>query len=148
MRPTVLHFALLAAVFGSPVAAQTPEKDVRQKIVAMMAAAEALDANAFMQTYWQSPALRITFDSETMAGWKIILQEQQKWWSHKDAGIKFIEDQPPLITAQGPQVVTSIQWINVSTNSTPKPSKLVITSVWKKLPEGWRVILAHETLTP
>ncbi|MCW2414225.1 ketosteroid isomerase-like protein [Sphingobium sp. B8D3A] len=114
----------------------------------MISAAEKLDADDFMRSYWQSPSLVITFDGETMRGWDVILSEQRKWWSDKNAGIKFKEGRPAEIVSQGNDVATSIQWMNVTDAGHKKPGKLVITSVWRKLPEGWRVVLAHETLTP
>lgn len=114
----------------------------------MISAAAKLDADEFMRSYWQSPALAITFDGETMRGWDTILSEQRKWWSDKKAGIKFEEGRSPEIVSQGSDVATSIQWMNVTSADNNKPSKLVITSVWRKLPEGWRVVLAHETLIP
>jgi len=114
----------------------------------MMSAAGKLDADEFMRSYWQSPALAITFDGETLRGWGAILSEQRKWWSDKNSGIKFEEGRPPEIVYQGSDVATSIQWMNVTSPEKKKPRRLVITSVWRKLPEGWRVVLAHETLIP
>jgi len=83
-----------------------------------------------------------------LRGWDAILNEQRKWWSDKNSGIKFEEGRPPVIVSQGRDVATSIQWLNVTSPETEKPNRLVIISVWRKLSEGWRVVLAHETLIP
>ncbi|MCW2413476.1 MULTISPECIES: nuclear transport factor 2 family protein [unclassified Sphingobium] len=148
MRRFTTAVALTLAICTSPIHAQSPEDQVRKAIAGMISAAEKLDADDFMRSYWQSPSLVITFDGETMRGWDVILSEQRKWWSDKNAGIKFKEGRPAEIVSQGNDVATSIQWMNVTDAGHKKPGKLVITSVWRKLPEGWRVVLAHETLTP
>jgi len=148
MRNLTAAIALTLAICSSPVEARTPEDQVRDAIAGMMSAAGTLDADEFMRSYWQSPALAITFDGETLRGWHTILTEQRKWWSDKNSGIKFEEGRPPEIVSQGSDVATSIQWMNVTSPENKKPSRLVITSVWRKLPEGWRVVLAHETLIP
>lgn len=148
MRSLTMATAFTLALCASPVAAQRPEDEVRKAISGMISAARRLDADEFMRSYWRSPKLVITFDGETMRGWEVIVNEQRKWWSDKNAGIEFEEGEPAEIVSQGSDVVTSIQWMNVTDGSSKKPGKLVITSVWRKLPEGWRVVLAHETLIP
>ena len=138
-----IGFALV--IHASPSLASTPVDEVRTVIAAMNKAAEELDADEFMRSYWDSPDLVITFDGQTMRGWTTILGEQRRWWSDKSAGITFKEERAPEIVAQSDDIVTSIQWMKVA-KAGSKPSQLVITSVWKKVPQGWRVVVAHETL--
>ena len=139
---------LLLLLTASPAIAQARNAadEVHAEILSMESAAAKLDADEFMRSYWQSPALTITFDGETMRGWETILNEQRKWWSDKSAGIKFSEQRPPEIVQQGDGVVTSVQWMAITSVRDKAPSRLVITSVWKKLPQGWRIVLAHESL--
>lgn len=148
MRCSWVATALAAAACATTAQAQSGEDQVRQAIMDMNRAAQRLDADAFMRSYWRSPRLAITFDGETMRGWDIIAREQRKWWADKSAGIRFDEQRPAEIVSQGDGVVTSLQWMQVSRAGDQKPARLVITSVWKKLPEGWRVVLAHESLVP
>lgn len=148
MRNLTAAIAITLAICSSSVEARTSEDQVRDAIAGMMSAAGKLDADEFMRSYWQSPSLAITFDGETLRGWDAILNEQRKWWSDKNSGIKFEEGRPPEIVSQERDVATSIQWLNVTSPETEKPNRLVITSVWRKLSEGWRVVLAHETLIP
>ena len=148
MRAFITAMAFTSMVCASPVQAQSPENQVREAIADMTRAAAKLDADAFMHSYWRSPDLAITFDGETMRGWDTILREQRKWWSDKSADTKFQDTRPPEIVAQGNDVVTSVQWMQVTSAGGRPPAKLVITSVWRKLPEGWRVVLAYESLSP
>lgn len=148
MRALVFAIAIASTASATSAPLVDPVDQVRASIVTMNKAAEKLDADGFMRSYWQSPNLTITFDGETMRGWTKILGEQRKWWSDKQARITFAEQRAPEVVDQGDGVVTSIQWMAVTSATGKKPSQLVITSVWKKLPDGWRVVLAHETLIP
>lgn len=148
MRSLSTAITLVLMLYSSPLQASTPADQVRSAIAGMNRAAEKLDADEFMRGYWQSPDLAITFDGETMRGWSTILGEQRKWWSDKQAGTTFAEQRPPEVIAQDGNIVTSIQWMSVTNAANKKPSRLVITSVWRRLPEGWRIVLAHETLIP
>jgi ketosteroid isomerase-like protein len=146
---TILALALLTTPTFA-LSAQPPNTEVaevREAIAAMSGAAADLDAEKFMQWYWKSPSLAITFDEQTLRGWDQILTEQRKWWSNKNAGLQFEDERPPELVRQAPGIVTSIQWMTVkSKEHDGNPAKLVITSMWRKQPDGWRIVLAHETL--
>ncbi len=148
MRSLSTAITLVLMLYSSPLQADTPEDEVRTAIAGMNRAAAKLDADEFMRVYWDSPDLAITFDGETTHGWSTILGKQREWWSYKRAGTTFAEQRPPEVIAQDGNIVTSIQWLSVSDAASEKPSRLVITSVWKRLPEGWKIVLAHETLIP
>ena len=147
MRLSAALFMIPIACVASAAQATDPASQVRDVMKEMDEAAAALDADRFMSFYWRSPSLTITFDGQAMRGWDTILVEQRKWWSDKSAGIKFGEARPPEVAVQSRDVVTSVQWMSVATgDASKKPSQLVITSVWKKLAIGWRIVLAHESL--
>jgi uncharacterized protein (TIGR02246 family) len=144
-----MFVALLPAItISNPAQAQTGAFEVRRAIAGMNVAASKLDADAFMVWYWNSPSLVITFDGEVMRGWQNILTAQRGWWSDKKRGARFTEAREPEILAQGPDIITTVQWMNVADPESASPSKLVITSVWRKRVEGWRIVLAHESLVP
>jgi uncharacterized protein (TIGR02246 family) len=141
--------ALLPALTVSYAAqAQTGPAEVRRAIANMNVAASKLDADTFMVWYWNSSSLVITFDGEVMRGWQNILAAQRGWWSDKKSGVRFTEAREPEIVSQGHDVITTIQWMNVADPKSASPSKLIITSVWRKRAEGWRIVLAHESLVP
>lgn len=125
---------------------QDAEAEVRAAIAGMNAAAAELDADGFMTWYWNSPSLMITFDDETLQGWQDILAKQREWWSDKSSGVHYAEERPAMVLVQSADVVTTVQWMAVTDGQGARLTRLVVTSVWKKLPEGWRIVLAHETL--
>jgi ketosteroid isomerase-like protein len=137
---------ILAACAHASGPGQAAEPELRAAIADMTAAAVDLDADQFMTWYWNSPSLTITFDGETMRGWRPILDQQRKWWSEPADGVTYVETRPAEITLQSDTVATTLQWMTVGDAANAEPAELVITSVWKKLPEGWRIVLAHETL--
>ena len=149
MRLATLAFLIFSFVvtdaFGAQ--AQSPESQVRAAIVDMNKAAAKLDADKFMTWYWNSPSLTITFDGQTIRGWQSILDQQRKWWSDTKSGIEYAEQRSPEVVMLSVDVVTSVQWMTVGSGAKgEKPAQLVITSVWKKHAEGWRIVLAHESL--
>lgn len=146
MRSFKFAIGLASATLACAAQAQSNHGEVRKAIAQMNSAAAARDADAFMAWYWNSPSLVVTFDGEVMRGWKNILAAQRGWWSDKNAQISFSEEREPEIMSQAPNVVTSIQWVRVRDAATAKSSKLVVTSVWRKRAEGWRIVLAHESL--
>lgn len=146
MRNLMFAALLPASVFTTPTQAQNAPAEVRKAVVQMNEAAKTLEADAFMALYWNSPALVVTFDGEVMRGWQKILAAQRLWWKDKNSGVQFSEEREPEIVSQGKDVVTSIQWMTVRDPKSAVPSQLVITSVWRKRPEGWRIVLAHESL--
>ena len=135
-----------AAVHAVAPQSQSAETDVRAALLEMHAAAANLDADRFMAWYWNSPSLVITFDDQTMQGWQDILSQQQEWWSDKSSGVQYAEERPAMVMVQSADVVTTVQWMALKDRQGAVLTRLVVTSVWKKLPEGWRIVLAHETL--
>jgi ketosteroid isomerase-like protein len=148
MRSLMFAALLPAITIACAAQAETGPGEVRRAIAGMNVAASKLDADTFMGWYWNSPSLVITFDGEVMRGWQNILAAQRGWWSDKKNGVRFTQARAPEIASQGCDVVTTIQWMDVADPKSALPSKLVITSVWRKRAEGWRIVLAHESLMP
>ena len=140
----LLLLAPCATVAGTMPADDAPIRDAMTK---MYQAADDGDADRFMDWYAHSPALIVTFDGQSMRGWQPNLEQQRRWWSNKPPSVVYTDEHQPEITLQSPDVATSLQWLLVGDpHSAGKPRRLVITSVRKKLPEGWRIIVAHKSL--
>jgi ketosteroid isomerase-like protein len=55
----------------------------------------------------------------------------------------------PEITEISADVIATLQSMEVTStgpDGKQASAQVVATSVWKKLPEGWRIVLAHESL--
>jgi uncharacterized protein (TIGR02246 family) len=125
------------------------EATIRVALSAMQDAANAHDTDRFMNWYLHDNSLVITFDGDTMRGWQAIRDQQLAWWDNGKSKAVYREEQRPEITMQGSDIATTVQWLEVSgptVDNKAKPARLVVTSVWKQRPEGWRIVLAHESL--
>ena len=115
----------------------------------MLAAANAHDTDRFMRMYARQPDTVLVFDDVTLRGWQAIHDAQLDWWDHGTSDAVYRAPSPPRITPISVDVVATLQTLEV-TSTTPAGAKaearVFATSIWKRLPEGWRIVLAHESL--
>jgi ketosteroid isomerase-like protein len=135
-------------VFAAPPSASAP-KQIQPLLDEMMLAANAHDTDRFMALYARSPELVVTFDDMTMHGWQVVRDQQLQWWDNGKSNAVYSQSAAPEVTVISATVVATLQSMTV-TSITPdgatRSAKVVATSVWKKLPEGWRILVAHESL--
>jgi uncharacterized protein (TIGR02246 family) len=115
----------------------------------MLSAANAHDTNRFMAAYVPDESLIVTFDDMTMRGWKAVRDQQFEWWNGGESDAVYSLRSVPEIKVIGPDVAATLQSMDVSStgpNGVKSTVSVVATSIWKKLPEGWRIVLAHESL--
>ena len=152
IRLQAVLFFVLAPYMGAAFC-DTPgpsvQDQLRPLLDEMIQAANAHDTDRFMSVYVHSPTLIVTFDDLTMHGWQTVRDQQLQWWNNGNSDAVYRLRSAPEITVISPDVVATLQSMDVSSTgpSGAKASMLVVaTSVWKKLPEGWRIVLAHESL--
>jgi uncharacterized protein (TIGR02246 family) len=115
----------------------------------MLSAANAHDTNRFMAAYITDESLIVTFDDMTMRGWKAVRDQQFEWWNGGKSDAVYSLRSAPEIKVIDPDVAATLQSMDVSStgpNGVKSTVSVVATSIWKKLPEGWRIVLAHESL--
>lgn len=145
-------FCLSASSTGAALAgpaASSTEQQLRLLMNEMLEAANAHDTDRFMAVYERSPALMLTFDDQTLTGWQAIRDQQLQWWNEGASDAVYRLRGEPKITVISPDVVATLQSLEVeATGPDGKKGtvKVMATSIWKKLPEGWRIVLAHESL--
>lgn len=148
MDTKVLTAALAIAVTLNANA--TPESELRPLLDEMIVSANAHDSDRFMALYQKSPSLTISFDDMVMTGFDAILAQQREWWENGKATPIYAELVPTRIQPISADVSATLQTLEVKAGPNApagKRVKLTITSVWKRLPEGWRIVLAHESMT-
>ena len=155
MMRMAFRIALLSALVVLPglAAAAEPapssEAQLQPLLDEMLLAANAHDTDRFMAVYANSPSLVVTFDDMTMRGWKTVRDQQLEWWNGGNSDAVYRMRSAPTITPISEDVVATLQSMEV-TSTGPDGAKgtmqVVATSVWRKLPEGWRIVLAHESL--
>jgi len=148
---TLFPLLLLVALSGGRTAdtdRTTDEVQIQNALEKMNQAAGVLDADRFMAWYLHSPSLVLIFDGQTIRGWQANLDQQHKWWSGIKPGMIYTDERAPEITLQSADIATTLQWMLVdNSRGAAHPTRLTVTSVWKHVPDGWRIIMAHESLT-
>ena len=152
---TLLHLLLLVAALLAPAYAHADDAppsvqaQVMPLLDEMLAAANAHDTDRFMALYARGDALVVQFDDQTLRGWQMVRDQQDEWWAGGTSDAVYRYRSAPEITVIAPDVVSTLQWMDVASTMPDgkKGSVLVVaTSVWRKLPEGWRIVVAHESL--
>jgi ketosteroid isomerase-like protein len=140
-------------MFSSTVFAAPPPVSVKEQLQPLLAemllAANAHDTDRFMAAYAHNQMLIVTFDDTTIHGWQAVRDQQLQWWDNgRSTGI-YTENSAPEVAVINDTVVSTLQSMTV-TDTAPdgakRTARLVATSVWKKLPEGWPIVVAHESL--
>ena len=148
----VLPFVLFSLVSVHARAVELPRSvpdELNPLLEEMLSAANAHDTNRFMAAYVPDESLIVTFDDMTMRGWNAVRDQQLEWWDGGKSDAVYSLRSAPEIKVIGPDVAATLQSMDVSStgpNGVKSTVSVVATSIWKKLPEGWRIVLAHESL--
>jgi ketosteroid isomerase-like protein len=116
----------------------------------MLAAANAFDTDAFMAPMVRSPKLVFAFNGEVIQGWDALHAQQLKWWTKGKNATKYTyaEDGAPGFLPLGTDVEV-VTWPLVSRWTSPDgktgSSDFVVTYIWQRLPQGWRIVYGHES---
>lgn len=153
---TVISFGGLAMTASaqsasSVVAAATTASVTRQiepLLTEMMAAANAHDTDRYMMAFMRGPDVVFAFNGTIIQGWADLDAQQLKWWNNGKSDVVYAERGAPVITvlARDAAVVTmGLDSHRTMANGQAVTGTAVVTMVWQKRPEGWRVVQAHES---
>ena len=113
-----------------------------------MLAANAHDTDRFLATYLHSPELVFIANGKIFRGWDSVRDQQLKWWKNGASDVIYAQQTTPEITSLDPTTaLVTEQMTSHRTGSDGKPSNgaFIITTIWRKLPVGWRVTYGHES---
>jgi ketosteroid isomerase-like protein len=145
---SILLAAVLAVSGKAACAAPVVQAEIQQQLQQMMQAANDHDTEQFMSHDLRSPSLVVYFETEAVHGWQAVHDQQLRSWdSGRSTGVYRLRSAPG-ITVVGTDLATSSQALAV-TETLPdgrtRSANLVVTSVWKKLPVGWRIVQENES---
>jgi uncharacterized protein (TIGR02246 family) len=118
-----------------------PQDAIRQVLDAQVRAWNKGDLNAFMDGYWKSPDLSFFSGNNKTAGWQATLERYQKKYQgeKKEMGqLTFKELSVDLLGEDHALVKGRFQLQMKAETPTG-----IFTLVFKKFPEGWRIIHDH-----
>ena len=149
MSQVLFAFALSAVVGGAARAASpAPEQQLRSVVDASERAANAHDTDAYMAFYRKSPALVFVINGHLIRGWNALHAQQAIWWKQGKSDVVYTASAAPEFDTLAPDTVLVTQQLaSRRTGADGKPSlgTFVVSSVWKRLPEGWRIVYAYES---
>ena len=134
MRTIFLLFALLA-----PLAAQ--ESSIQQVLQQQQAAWNRHDLEAFMSGYWNSPGLTF-FSTKRTSGWQATLERYRKTYQGEGREMGNLEFSDLKIEALAPDAafVRGSWKLTLSDGKTPHGW---FTLVFRRFPEGWKIVHDH-----
>jgi ketosteroid isomerase-like protein len=142
-------FAVLMIV-ACPVRAASPsaERTIESLMARMFAAANAHDTDAFMAPYQRSPDLVFAINGEVIHGWDALHEQQLKWWNNGKSDARYTQVGSPMFMALGSDV-EMVTWPLAAHRTQPDGKTVdyafVVTYLWRRLPQGWRIVHGHES---
>ena len=155
MRSIIQVAAVIYALFAGVAFANSDTSSAQQEIQAqldvMLLAANAADTDRFMVAFVQSPDLVFTIHDMTLIGWQALREQQLKWWNYGKSKGEYTQRTAPIFKPLGQDLVVTVQALTSSRllpDGTRRNKNFSFTAIWQKLPQGWRIQLAHESFAP
>ncbi len=111
-------------------------------------AANAHDTDRYLALYLHQPSLVFIANGLEIHGWDDLRIQQLKWWNNGKSDVVYTQHGPTEFVVLAPDSVMTTQSLTshrTLPNGQPGDGTFVITSLWKKLPEGWKVVYGHES---
>lgn len=129
-------------------ASPSPREQVQPLVDATERAANAHDTDAYMALFQKSPNLVFAIDGRIVRGWEALHAQQLIWWKNGKSDVVYAATAAPEFDTLASDTVLVTQPLSsrrTGTDGKPSIGTFVVTSVWKHLPEGWRIVYAHES---
>lgn len=137
--------SLLIILLGiSVISAQNKDEKnkaaIRQVMAEQSAAWNQGDIDGFMKGYWNSPEMTFVSGTNVTKGWQPTLERYKKGYNTKEKmGVLTFSDLEITILDKSSAVVLG-KWSLQREKDNPNG---LFTLTFKKLKEGWRIILDH-----
>jgi hypothetical protein len=152
-------FILTAAIIVVPVVGISPNavgqssaqvgnqadiQTITQLLSDQYAAWNRQDIDGFMFPLWQSPNLVYVTEGQFYLGWQEAKAMIERNYSDRSAMGTAIPERVQVYLLSN-DYATSVDWWTVQF----KKAKVrgISTSAWRRLPEGWRIVEAHATVS-
>jgi beta-aspartyl-peptidase (threonine type) len=135
--------AFLFFLFPLLVLAETSQTEaVRDVLVKQQAAWNAHDLTGFMKGYWNSPELTFFSGAKMTSGWQATLERYQKTYQAEGHEMGKLEFSDLNIQPLGSDsaFVRGAWYLTLSDGKTPHG---LFTLVFRKFPDGWKIVHDH-----
>lgn len=120
------------------------EGQIRAVLDAQVAAWNRGDVLAFMQGYWKSPQTEFVGSSGIVRGWQPVLDRYRKAYPDR-AAMGHLEFSGFEVQVLGPDAALVVGHFRLQRQN--DASTGVFTLIFRKFPEGWRIIHDHTSAT-
>ena len=147
MRNSILLLGFLAALAVSSLAQNTDDAStvaIKQVIIDQQAAWNRQDLERFMAGYWNSPELTFFSGAHESKGWQAALDRYKKNYQSPGHEMGKLEFANLRIQMLGPDsaFVRGEFHLTMSDGKTPHG---LFTLVFRKFPDGWKIIHDHSS---
>jgi len=125
-----------------------PQREIEPLLDDQLVAANAHDTDRFLSAYLHDSTLVLVFNGVVTTGFTAVRDLQLKWWNNGKSDVVYSERGPATFRALGPDAVVVTQSLasrRAGADGAVVTGTFTATSVWQKLPQGWRLVLAHES---
>jgi ketosteroid isomerase-like protein len=125
-----------------------PQREIQPLLDDQLVAANAHDTDRFLTAYLHDSTLVLVFNGVVTTGFTAVHDLQLKWWNNGKSDVAYSERGPAMFRVLGPDAVVVTQSLASRRTGADGPvvtGTFTATSVWQKLPQGWRIVLAHES---
>jgi uncharacterized protein (TIGR02246 family) len=155
----ILSMVVCLPLFSTPIAADSktdldtinqqkvagatdPEKEIYDELSRMVDAWNRHDIDGYLDTFWRSENLVVVVEGENIRGWDLISKAYHTGYPNlEEMGNMTLDRVQVQILA--PDIGFALAWF---TASFPKKKEFgTATMTFKKLPEGWRIAIAHSS---
>ena len=144
----------LACVLPAALCQVQSNRSVKDQILGLLTdqllAANTHDTDRFLATYVHSPDLIFIANGKIIRGWDDLRNQQLKWWKNGKSDIVYTRQAQPGIMSLDPKTVLVTEEMagrRTSPDRKPSDGTFIVTTIWRLLPVGWRVIYGHESRT-
>jgi beta-aspartyl-peptidase (threonine type) len=135
------YLAIAALTLAASGPDNSADKSVRAVLDAQAAAWNKGDLEAFMEGYWRSPKLSFSSGADVTRGWDETLARYKKKYQSGGAEMGKLTFSDLEVESLGPDsALVRGHWQLVRTKDKPGG---VFTLIFRKLPEGWRIVHDH-----
>ena len=140
---------LVAVCAGLPVSVDaSPRAEIEPLFEAMQAAANVHDVEAHLAPMLRDPSLVFLINGLEINGWAGVRDQQRKWWPEGKTDVRYTPVVPTRYDELGPDTVmvtARLRSERTGADGTRVEGLLAITQLWRRLPQGWRIVLVHES---
>jgi beta-aspartyl-peptidase (threonine type) len=121
---------------------QKLQLEIKHVLVSQVEAWNRGDLEGFMQGYWNSPELTFYSGTTITKGWAPTLARYKQRYQSEDREMGKLEFQDlDIDLLSGRSAVVTGKWqLTMKTSQTPHG---LFTLVFKRMPEGWRIVHDH-----